>query len=171
MSELREKYAKEINDVLAKYPPEQKRSALLPLLSMAQRENGRVSDAAVDEIAELVGISRTDVISVASFYTLFHLEEGGLYRIQICTDLPCALRGSTDYMKEVCDYLSVKPGETTEDGLFTVEEVKCLAACHFAPVFQLQGRGEVRYHENQTMESTRKIIEDIRATHQAEVKA
>ena len=96
---------------------------------------------------------------------------GGLYRIQICTDLPCALRGSTDYMKEVCDYLSVKPGETTEDGLFTVEEVKCLAACHFAPVFQLQGRGEVRYHENQTMESTRKIIEDIRAAHQAEVKA
>ncbi|MBI9048705.1 MAG: NAD(P)H-dependent oxidoreductase subunit E [Anaerolineaceae bacterium] len=171
MSELQEKYAKEINGILAKYPAEQKRSALLPLLTLAQRETGRISDEMVEEIAEIVEISRTDVISVASFYTLFHLEEGGLYRIQICTDLPCALRGSADYLNAVCDYLAVKPGQATTDGLFTVEEVKCLAACHFAPVMQLQGRGEVRYHENQSLESTRKIIEEIRAAHQEEVTA
>jgi NADH-quinone oxidoreductase subunit E len=168
VSELKEKYTLEIEEILAKYPPEQKRSALMPLLFLAQRESGHISDAAVSEIAELCEISRTDVISVASYYTLFHLDQGGTYRIQVCTDLPCALRGSMDYLKQVCDYLAVEPGQTTQDGLFTVEEVKCLAACHRSPVFQLQGNGEIQYHENQSLESTREIIEQIRAARKEE---
>lgn len=168
MSTLKEMYAEEIKNILAKYPPERKRSALMAMLALAQRTSGQITGAAVDEIAALLEISRTDVISVASFYTLFHLEEGGSYRIQICTDLPCALRGAADYMQQVCTYLAVQPGQTTADGLFTVEEVKCLAACHRAPVFQLQGDGELRYFENQSIESTREIIEQIRAAHKEE---
>lgn len=170
MSTLKETYAEEIKVILAKYPPERKRSALLAMLSLAQRETGRISDAAVDEIAGLLEISRTDVISVASFYTLFHLDDGGKFRIQVCTDLPCALRGAADYMKQVCDYLAVQPGQTTPDGLFTVEEVKCIAACHRAPVFQLQGGGELRYYENQSLESTKEIIEQIRAAQKEEAR-
>ena len=169
MSNLKEKYSQEIKTILAKYPPERMRSALLPLLILAQKDTGFISDTTVDEIAELTGLSRTDVISVASFYTLFHLEEGGKYRIQICTDLPCVLRGSMDYLKQICDYLAIEPGETTSDGLFTVEEVKCLAACHRSPVFQLQGNGELQYHENQSLASTRQIIEQIRHTQPVEV--
>ena len=169
MSNLREKYSQEIKTILAKYPAERNRSALLPLLTLAQKDSGSISDASVNEIAELTGISRTDVISVASFYTLFHLEEGGKYRIQVCTDLPCVLRGSMDYLKQICDYLDVEPGQTTSDGLFTVEEVKCLAACHRSPVFQLQGNGELQYHENQSLASTQQIIEQIRHTQSVEV--
>lgn len=171
MSNLKEKYPHEIETILKKYPSQRKRSALLPLLNLAQKETGSLSEADIEEIAEITDTSLTDVISVASFYTLFHLEEGGTYRIQICTDLPCVLRGSMDYLQEVCNYLGVKAGQTTPDGLFTVEEVKCLAACHRAPVFQLQGKGEIQYFENQSLASTQQIIDQIRQAHREEVQS
>lgn len=162
MNELQKQYPDEIRQILAKYPPEYKRSAVMPLLHLAQRQSGYVSSSTIGEIAEILEISPTDVASVAGFYTLFHLEAGGRYRIQICTDLPCALRGAEHFLKAVCEELGVAVGETTPDGLFTVEEVKCLAACHRAPMFQLQGDGDIAYHEDQTIEKFRALVNDLR---------
>ena len=162
MNKLYNKYEKEIQRILARYPSEGKRSAVMPLLFLAQRDSGYVPAAALTEIAEITGVSATDVASIMGFYTLFHAEPAGRYRIQICTDLPCALRGSESYLEQVCDQLGIKEGETTVDGLFTVEAVKCLAACHRAPMFQLQGDGEIKYYEDQNVEITMQIVDEIR---------
>lgn len=162
MNKLYNKYEKEIQGILARYPAEGKRSAVMPLLFLAQRDSGYVPEAALTDIAEITGTSATDVASIMGFYTLFHAEPAGRYRIQICTDLPCALRGSESYLEQVCDRLGIKESETTEDGLFTVEAVKCLAACHRAPMFQLQGDGEIKYYEDQNVEITMQIVEEIR---------
>lgn len=162
MNKLYNKYEKEIQDILARYPVEGKRSAVMPLLFLAQKESGYVPTEALSEIAEITGISETDVASIMGFYTLFHAEPAGRYRIQVCTDLPCALRGSETYLDQLCERLGIKEGETTEDGLFTVEAVKCLAACHRAPMFQLQGDGEIKYYEDQNVDITMGIVEEIR---------
>lgn len=162
MNELIQNYPHEIELILAKYPPEFRRSSVMPLLFLAQRETGKVSPQAVKDIAEIAGVSVTDVTSVMGFYTLFH-EEGGRYFIQVCTDLPCALRGAGQFLQNICQALGIQPGETTPDGLFTVEEVKCIAACDKAPVFQVQGDGKICYHEHQTLESAMEVFEDLRA--------
>jgi NADH:ubiquinone oxidoreductase subunit E len=160
---LMQKFPREVEAILAKYPAGQKRPAVLDLLRLAQKDGNSVSVQAVREIAALLGISATEVTSIAGFYTLFHEEGGGRYRIQVCTDLPCAIQGSEEFLHGLCTHLGVEPGGTTDDGLFTIEEVKCLAACHRAPVFQLQAAGgELRYHENQTLESAVELIEEIR---------
>ncbi|MDX9849992.1 MAG: NAD(P)H-dependent oxidoreductase subunit E [Anaerolineaceae bacterium] len=171
MNKLYNKYEEEIQGILARYPAEGKRSAVMPLLFLAQRETGSIPPDALAEIAEIAGMSETDVAAVMGFYTLFHAEPAGRYRIQICTDLPCALRGSEGYLKQVCEYLGIQEGETTSDGLFTVEAVKCLAACHRAPMFQLQGDGEIKYYEDQNVEITMQVIEEIRRKVAAEKEA
>ncbi len=159
---LAQKYKDEIARILEKYPPEQKRSAVLPLLYIAQREYGHVSREAIIEIADMLEIDPTDVGSLIGFYTLYYDKQEGKYRIQICTDLPCALRGSEIYAKQLCDALGIEPGETTEDGLITVETVMCLAACDKAPMFQLQDSEGIHYYEDMTLESTMELIEELR---------
>ncbi len=162
MNKLLTNYPNEIEKILSRYPADQTRSAVMPLLFLAQREAGYVPADALADIAEITGISETDITSVLGFYTLFHEQPGGRYYIQICTDLPCALRGSEEYLETLCQKLGVKEGETTADGLFTVEAVKCLAACHRAPMFQLQGDGEIKYYEDQSVEKTLAVIEALR---------
>lgn len=162
MNELLNKYPEEIQTILSKYPAEQKRSAVMPLLFLAQRDTTYVTRQAVQEIAEIAEVSPTDVASIVGFYTLFHEEPGGRYRIQICTDLPCALRGAEAFLAEVSQHLGIGVGETTADGMFTIEEVKCLAACHRAPMFQIQGDGEITYHEHQTLDTARAIFEELK---------
>ncbi|HSV86462.1 MAG TPA: NAD(P)H-dependent oxidoreductase subunit E [Levilinea sp.] len=162
MNDLLNKYPEEIKTILSRYPAEQKRSAVMPLLFLAQCDATHISRQAMQEIAEILEISITDVASLVGFYTLFHEEPGGRYRIQICTDLPCALRGAEQFFAEVSGYLGIGAGETTSDGLFTIEEVKCLAACHQAPVFQLQGDGQIIYHEHQTIDTARAIFEELK---------
>jgi NADH-quinone oxidoreductase subunit E len=162
LNPISQKYPEEIKTILSKYPPEQKRSAVMPLLYLAQRETGIVPPEAVQEIASLTGVSATDVASIIGFYTLFHEEAGGRYRIQVCTDLPCLLRGAGKFLEELCALLGIQPGQTTPDGLFTLEEVKCLAACHRAPMFQVQGEGEIVFHENQSTETARLVIDELR---------
>jgi NADH:ubiquinone oxidoreductase subunit E len=173
VNELRSKYPQEIEQILSKYPPEKKQSAAIPLLFLAQREEDAVSRAALAEIAEIINVSVTEVASLVGFYTLFHQVDGDgaapRYRIQVCTDLPCALRGSETFLEELCERMGVQPGETTEDGLFAVEAVMCLAACDKAPMFQLQGDGEIAYHEEQTVEKTLELVESLRQAHK-EVK-
>jgi NADH-quinone oxidoreductase subunit E len=155
---LREKYAQEIGTILAKYPPDQKRAAVMPLLYLAQREQGFVTKAAMNEIADILGISSTDVASIVGFYTLYYDEPAGKYRVQVCTDLPCALRGAEDFLEKLCENLGIKVGGTTPDGLVTVEAVMCLAACDKAPMFQVQTGEGLSYHENQTVETAMKLV-------------
>lgn len=166
MNELLNKYPEEIQTILSRYPAEQKRSAVMPLLFLAQRDTPYITRQAVQEIAEIAEVSPTDVASIVGFYTLFHEEPGGQYRIQICTDLPCALRGAEVFLAEVSQHLGIGVGETTADGMFTIEEVKCLAACHRAPMFQIQGDGEITYHEHQTLDTARAIFEELKQTAQ-----
>jgi NADH-quinone oxidoreductase subunit E len=156
---LTEKYAEEIQTILAKYPPDQKRAAVMPLLFLAQREQGYVTKQAMNEIGEILGISSTDVASIVGFYTLYYDEPGGKYRIQVCTDLPCALRGAEEFFEKLCENLGIRMGETTPDGLVTVEAVTCLAACDRAPMFQVQTGDGLTYHENQTVESAMKLVQ------------
>jgi NADH-quinone oxidoreductase subunit E len=162
VNEIFSKYKEEVEQILAKYPADFKRSAVMPLLYIAQREQGYVTRAAMAAIAELLEISTTDVASIAGFYTLYYEEPHGRYHIQVCNDLPCAMRGADEYLKQVCDYLGVEVGGTTADGLFTVEAVKCLAACHRAPMFQEMQGDRLVYHEDQTLEKTVAWIEEVR---------
>jgi NADH-quinone oxidoreductase subunit E len=162
MNALHQRYGQEIDAVLAKYPPDQKRSAVMPLIYIAQREQGYVTREHLAQIAELLDISSTDVASIVGFYTLYHDEKAGKFRIQVCNDLPCALRGADKYLDGVCQHLGVKPGGTTADGVVTVEAVMCLAACDRAPMFQVQSYTGISYHENQTVESTMALVDGWR---------
>ncbi len=162
MTELQEKYSQEIEDILGKYPPDQKRSAVMPLLFLAQREDGYIRDEALTEIGHILDIERTEVASLVGFYTLYYSEKEGKYRIQVCTDVCCALRGAEEFLAQLCQALDISPGETTADGLVTVEKVKCLAACDKAPMFQVQTREGITYHEHQNLESAMGLVESWR---------
>jgi len=159
---LLEKYPKEVKQILAKYPPEQKRSAVMPLLYLAQSEEGYINKAAMHDIAQMLDITDTEVASIVGFYTLYHEEKAGKYRMQVCTDLPCALRGADEFLDNLCGHLGIKVGETTPDGLVTLEAVMCLAACDKAPMFQTQGPDGIKYHENMTVDRTMELIEALK---------
>jgi NADH-quinone oxidoreductase subunit E len=155
---LAKKYPKEVKQILSKYPAEHKRAAVMPLLYLAQREEGYLTKAAMQDVAKIVDITETEVAELVGFYTLYHDEKGGKYRMQVCTDLPCALRGSDAFMDNLCANLGIKVGETTEDGFLTLEAVTCLAACDKAPMFQTQGPDGIKYHENMTVDRTMELI-------------
>jgi NADH-quinone oxidoreductase subunit E len=159
---IAEKYAAEIETILAKYPPDQKRSAVMPLLYLAQREGGYVTKSDMVEIGEILGITSTDVASIVGFYTLYHDLPGGKIRIQVCNDLPCALRGADEFLENLCENLGIEVGETTQDGLVTVEAVMCLAACDKAPMFQVQSGEGIAYYENQTVSSALEVVNALR---------
>jgi len=159
---LIQKYPQEVKEILAKYPPEGKRSAVMPLLYLAQREEGFINKAAMQDIAKMLDMSETEVAAILGFYTLYHDKKAGRYRMQICTDLPCALRGADTFMNDLCDSLGIRVGETTEDGLVTLESVMCLAACDKAPMFQTQGSDGIKYHENMTVDKTLELLNTLR---------
>lgn len=159
---LAEKYQAEIDQILKKFPPEEKRAAVLPLLYLAQRDGGHITQAEVAEIAALLDLDATQVGGLIGFYTLLHDKPEGKIRVQICTDLPCALRGAETFAEELCENLGIKLGETTEDGFVTVEEVMCLAGCDRAPMFQVQEPTGIHYHEHQTLETALEVIEEYR---------
>jgi NADH-quinone oxidoreductase subunit E len=156
---LAEKYAEDVKKIMAKYPPERKQSAVMPLLHLAQQEMGYVDRHAMQEIATLAGITETDVAEIVGFYTLYHDAPAGRLRLQVCTDIACALRGADDFLAKLCEKLGIEPGGTTADGLITVEAVMCLAACDKAPMFQVQSSTGIEYHENMTVEKTMAFID------------
>lgn len=161
---LVKKYPKEVKKILSKYPPEGKRSAVMPLLFLAQREEGYINKPAMQDIAKILDITETDVAAIIGFYTLYHDEKAGKYRMQVCTDLPCALRGADKFMDDLCGNLGIKVGETTKDGLISIEGVMCLAACDKAPMFQTQGPDGINYHENMTVDKTMELIDTLKNT-------
>ncbi len=165
LSALRQEHGAEVDAILARYPEDQRRSAVMPLLYLAQHHYGYLSPAAIDEVADILGLSSTQVGSLVGFYTLYHDRPAGKVRMQICTDLPCALRGAEVFAQAVCQNLGIRLGETTADGLITVEEVTCLAGCDRAPMFQVQDGSGIHYREGQTVESAMAWVEEVRRTH------
>jgi NADH-quinone oxidoreductase subunit E len=164
---LTENYAAEVEAILARNPGDKKRAAAMPLLYLAQRAYGHISLAALIEVGDLVGLPPAEVASLAGFYSLYHLHPAGRRRVQICTDLPCALRGADKFAEDLCANLQIKLGETTADGEFTVEAVTCLAGCLNAPLFQVQDAAGVHYHEGTpdqplTVDAARGILEQLR---------
>jgi NADH-quinone oxidoreductase subunit E len=159
-----EKHPDEIQAILAKYPSDElgKRSAVMPLMYLAQLDNGYVTKDAILQIAEICEMSTTEVASIIGFYTLYYDQPTGKYHVQVCTDLPCALRGADQFLEKLCENLGIKVGETTPDGKVKVEAVMCLAGCDKAPMFQVQGPQGIEYHENQTVESALDVISKLR---------
>lgn len=163
MTDLLKTHHAEIRQIIARYPKGQERSAVMPLLHLTQCEKGHINRHDINAIAGILGLTSTEVASVIGFYTLYHPEsESARYRIQVCTDLACALQGADQFLAELCQKVGIKPGETTPDGLITIEAVTCLAACDKVPVFQVQGGGTINYHEMQTPVTAADVIDQIR---------
>ncbi len=145
--------------IIKKYPEGKQRSAVLPLLDMAQRQNGGwLSVDVIEYVADMLEMHYMRAYEVASFYSMFNLKPVGKYHIQICGTTPCWLRGAED-IKHACEKtLKIKCKETTKDGLFTLSEVECLGACVDAPVVQINDD----YYENLTPESMEKVIKGLK---------
>lgn len=154
MNPLEKKYPDEVARILANYPPDQKRAAVMPLLHLAQNDAGFISLYAMKDVADLTEVSITDVASIVGYYTLYHDKPEGRIRLQVCTDVACALRGAREYLAALCNATGIEPGGTTSDGMVTIEEVKCLADCDRAPLFQTQVGSEIEFHDHQTAEKT-----------------
>ncbi len=155
---LRDKYQKEIDDILSRYPV--KRSALIPLLYLAQRENGYITEAAMTEIASLLKLTPPQVYETVTFYTMLNLKHVGRFHIQVCKSLMCALVGSDTVIAWIKNKLGIGPGETTPDGAFTLTVVECLAACGTGPMMQINDD----YYERLTEDKLDRILADLKAT-------
>ncbi|MCE7945824.1 MAG: NAD(P)H-dependent oxidoreductase subunit E [Chloroflexi bacterium CFX4] len=161
---LKEKYAEQIAKIFAKYPD--KRSAIMPLLYLAQEHYGYVSPEGINDVADLCEIDPTQVKSIAGFYTMYRETPKGKYWLQVCTDLPCALVGADKFHHDLLEHLGIEEGGTTPDGLFTVEHVMCLAACDRAPMLQCN----FRFVEHLDMEKMKALLEQWRAEAAAEAQ-
>jgi NADH-quinone oxidoreductase E subunit len=150
----------EANKIVARYPAGRQASAVMPLLMLAQRQNGNwVSQAAIECVAQMLGMAPIRVHEVASFYTMYNLRPAGRVQVQVCTTTPCWLRGS-DAVVAACEKaLGVTCGETTADGRFGLKEVECLGACVNAPMMQIGDE----YFEDLDAASTARIIETLKA--------
>jgi len=155
---LRDKYQKEIDEILSHYP--MKRSALIPLLYLAQQESGNISEPAMIEIAGILNLTPPQVYETATFYTMLNLKKVGRFHIQVCKSLMCALVGSDIVIGWIKAKLGIGPGETTIDGLFTLSAVECLAACGTGPMMQINDD----YYERLTEEKVDRILADLKST-------
>lgn len=149
--------------IIARYPAGRQQSAVMPLLMLAQKQHDNwIPRAAMDYIAQMLGMPPIRVYEVASFYTMYNLQPMGKHHVQVCTTTPCWLRGS-DAVLHACERkLGVHPGQTTKDGMFTLSEVECLGACVNAPMMQVTSiGGRDVYYEDLTAESAEKILESL----------
>lgn len=162
---LLEKYRDEIAEILGRYP--ERRSALIPLLYLAQREEGYVSEQAMTEIAGLLRLTPPQVYEVVTFYTMLNLKPVGKFHIQVCKSLMCALVGSGTVLSWLKAKLEIGPGETTPDKLFTVSAVECLAACGTGPMMQINDD----YYERLTEQKVDQILADLKRTGTSSLKS
>jgi NADH-quinone oxidoreductase subunit E len=154
-----EKIAK-VNEIISRYPQGKQKSALLPVLHMAQNEFGGWLDVPVmDYVAQLLNLEPIEVYEVASFYSMYNLKPVGKHVFEVCQTGPCMLNGSDDIIDYIKEKLHINVGETTADGLFTLKTVECLGACGYAPMMQY---GKT-YREHLTKEKIDFIIEECKA--------
>ncbi|ANB12708.1 subunit of NADH-ubiquinone oxidoreductase, mitochondrial precursor, putative [Sugiyamaella lignohabitans] len=124
-------------EVISKYPPQYKKSAVMPLLDIGQRQLGFTSISVMNYVAKLLDMPPMRVYEVATFYTMYNKSPMGKYHLQVCTTTPCQLCNSDSIMEAITSHLNIKPGQTTKDGLFTISEVECLGACVNAPMIAI----------------------------------
>jgi len=148
---------KRVEQMIADYPEGRKKSAILPVLHLAQEQWGWLSSEVMDLVADLLDIQSIEVYEVATFYTMFHLNPVGRNVIEYCRTGPCCLMGAEDVYAHLKQKLGIQAGETTPDGLFSLKEVECLAACGWGPVFQIRER----YYMDLTNDRVDSIIEDL----------
>jgi len=153
---LNDETVKKIKATVPIYP--QRRSCILPALTLAYWQEGHLNDDIYREISDILDLKTVDVASAASFYTMFPKAPVGKYYIQVCHNISCALLGADSLVDYLTQKLGVNLGETTEDGLFTVVTVECLGSCTTAPVMQINND----YYENLTREKVDQILEDLR---------
>lgn len=150
---------KEFNRLVARYPEGKQKSALLPVLHLAQDSfGGWLSSETMDYVAELLSIKPIEVYEVATFYSMYNLKPVGKYMFEVCQTGPCMVSGSDDIIDYIKQKLNIGVGETTTDGMFTLKAVECLGACGYAPMMQL-GK---HYREHLTKEKVDAIIEECR---------
>ncbi len=160
MIQFKESSLARVNEIIARYPQGKQKSALLPVLHMAQVEFGGWLDVPVmDYVASLLQIDPIEVYEVASFYSMYNLKPVGKFVFEVCQTGPCMLNGSDDIVAYIKQKLNIGVGETTSDGLFTLKTVECLGACGYAPMMQF---GKT-YREHLTKEKVDSIIEECRA--------
>lgn len=159
-SEHNEEEAKRI---IAKYPAGRQQAAVIPLLMMAQRQHDNwLPQAAIEYVAALLDMPKIRVMEVASFYTMYNLKPMGRYHIQCCTTTPCWLRGSDEVMRACQETLGIRNGETSADGMFTLNEVECLGACVNAPMMEVTSSQMDVYYEDLSYDSTKRIIQSLK---------
>ncbi len=152
--------AAEARRVVERYPAAHRRSAVMPLLYLAQSIEGMVSRDALREVAETLGITTAEVEAVATFYTMYRLRPTGTHLVNVCTNLACKLRGAEAVYEAAHEEAGIAPGqEISDDGLFTVHEEECLGVCDFAPAVQI----DFANHDAVTPERMRELIAQLRA--------
>jgi NADH-quinone oxidoreductase subunit E len=160
MIQFNETSLKKVAEIIARYPEGKQKSALLPVLHMAQVEfGGWLAVPVMDYVATLLQIEPIEVYEVASFYSMYNLKPVGKYLFEVCHTGPCMLNGSDNIIDYIKQKLNIGVGETTADGMFTLKTVECLGACGYAPMMQF---GKT-YREHLTKEKVDSIIEECRA--------
>lgn len=161
MIKFSEQGQKEAQRLIARYPEGKEKSALIPLLHLAQDEfGGWLSPEAMDYVASILKLEPIEVYEVATFYSMYNLRPVGRYVFEVCQTGPCMVKGSDNIIDYIKQRLSINVGETTKDGLFTLKTVECLGACGYAPMMQL-GK---HFREHLTPERVDQIIEECRAS-------
>ncbi|MBO9619120.1 MAG: NAD(P)H-dependent oxidoreductase subunit E [Niabella sp.] len=158
MIQFSEEKLNKVSEIIARYPEGKQKSALLPVLHLAQDVFGWLSTETMDYVASLLKIEPIEVYEVATFYTMYNLKPVGKYVFEVCQTGPCMIQGSDDIIAYIEEKLSIKPGETTADGLFTLKAAECLGACGYAPMMQM---GKF-YKEHLTKEKVDAIIAECR---------
>ncbi len=150
---------KKIEEILAKYPENQIRSAIIPILDLAQRQNGgHISTDVITTVATLLKLPEIRVSEVVTFYSMFYTNPVGKYHVQVCGTTPCMLCGAEKTLKTFENAFKIKVGETTKDGLVTLSEVECLGACVNAPVVQINDS----YYENVNLDKAKILVEHMK---------
>ena len=149
-----------LDELLTKYPPERKRSAVLAALYLAQEQEGYLTASAMRHVAPILDMTPAEVEDVATYYVMFFREKVGKYVLQVCRTLSCALNGAERVTEALSEKLGIKVGETDPSGMFTLLEFECLGACDRAPIVMVNNE---HWHEKATPESCAKLVDDIRA--------
>ena len=148
-----------LEEIASRYPPERRKSALLPALYLVQRQQGYISARAMEHVAEAIGVTPAEVEDVVSYYAMFYSKPVGKYVLQVCRTLSCALNGAERVTEALSAKLGIKPGETDPTGMFTLIEVECLGACDRAPVVMVNDH----WHECLKPGDAAKLVDDLRA--------
>ncbi|GII88500.1 hypothetical protein Ssi03_64900 [Sphaerisporangium siamense] len=155
--EVRERLERDAKEIIGRYP--KSRSALLPLLHLVQSEEGYVSDAGHEFCAEMLGLSKAEVVGVSTFYTMYKRRPAGEYHVGVCINSLCAIMGGDQIWEELSEHVGAGNGETTADGKISLERLECNAACDFAPVMMVNWE----FFDNQTPETAKQLVDDLRA--------